>query len=208
MRGLDDLDVRGQAGARAGRLQRADGQGRGGRAGRGRRHPHRGGAWHDRGAARNGARRLVLVSHLGRPEGRREEDLSMAPVVARLRELTDANVTLAPAVVGEEVRALTEKLARRRGAGARERALRARRDEQRPRLRTRAGGAGGRVRQRRVRGRAPRAREHRGCGASASERGRDACWRSEVGRSRRSSSVRRGRWWRWSAEPRWRTRSP
>ena len=32
---------------------------------------------------------LVLVSHLGRPEGRREEDLSMAPVVARLRELTE-----------------------------------------------------------------------------------------------------------------------
>ena len=27
----------------------------------------------------------------------------MAPVAARLRELTDANVTLAPAVVGEEV---------------------------------------------------------------------------------------------------------
>ncbi|HEX9481838.1 MAG TPA: phosphoglycerate kinase [Solirubrobacteraceae bacterium] len=54
--------------------------------------------------------RLVLVSHLGRPEGRREEDLSLAPVVARLRELTDASVTLAPAVVGDQVRALTESL--------------------------------------------------------------------------------------------------
>jgi phosphoglycerate kinase len=54
--------------------------------------------------------RLVLVSHLGRPEGRREEDLSLAPVVARLKELTDARVTLAPAVVGEQVRALTEAL--------------------------------------------------------------------------------------------------
>src|SRR5277367_5167321 len=54
--------------------------------------------------------RLVLVSHLGRPEGRREEDLSLAPVVERLRELTDAPVTLAPAVVGEEVRAMTEAL--------------------------------------------------------------------------------------------------
>ena len=54
--------------------------------------------------------RLVLVSHLGRPEGRREEDLSLAPVVARLRELTDASVTLAPAVVGDQVRALTEAL--------------------------------------------------------------------------------------------------
>src|SRR5271165_1841940 len=54
--------------------------------------------------------RLVLVSHLGRPEGRREEDLSLAPVVARLEQLTDARVTLAPAVVGERVKGLTEQL--------------------------------------------------------------------------------------------------
>jgi phosphoglycerate kinase len=54
--------------------------------------------------------RLVLVSHLGRPEGRREEDLSMTPVAARLAELTDAKVTLAPAVVGPEVKAMTEQL--------------------------------------------------------------------------------------------------
>jgi len=54
--------------------------------------------------------RLVLISHLGRPKGHREEGLSLAPVVARLRELTGAEVTLAPAVVGEEVRALTERL--------------------------------------------------------------------------------------------------
>jgi phosphoglycerate kinase len=55
--------------------------------------------------------RLVLVSHLGRPQGKRDERLSMAPVVERLRELTDAKVTLAPAVVGEEVKALSEALA-------------------------------------------------------------------------------------------------
>jgi phosphoglycerate kinase len=54
--------------------------------------------------------KLVLVSHLGRPESRREEDLSLAPVVARLRELTDAKVTLAPAVIGDQVRALTDEL--------------------------------------------------------------------------------------------------
>jgi phosphoglycerate kinase len=54
--------------------------------------------------------RLVLVSHLGRPEGRRKEGLSMGPVAARLRELTGAPVTLAPAVVGEEVKALSENL--------------------------------------------------------------------------------------------------
>jgi phosphoglycerate kinase len=55
--------------------------------------------------------RLVLVSHLGRPEGRREADLSMAPVVARLAELTDARVSFAPGVIGEQVRELTEQLA-------------------------------------------------------------------------------------------------
>jgi phosphoglycerate kinase len=54
--------------------------------------------------------RLVLVSHLGRPDGHRVKELSMAPVVRRLRDLTDASVTLAPAVVGADVRALSEKL--------------------------------------------------------------------------------------------------
>ena len=55
--------------------------------------------------------RLVLVSHLGRPEGRPEADLSLAPVVTRLRELLDAKVVLASKVVGADVRALTEGLA-------------------------------------------------------------------------------------------------
>jgi phosphoglycerate kinase len=55
--------------------------------------------------------RLVLVSHLDRPEGRRVPGLSMAPVAARLRELLgEAQVALAPDVVGEPVRALAEEL--------------------------------------------------------------------------------------------------
>jgi phosphoglycerate kinase len=54
--------------------------------------------------------RLVLVSHLGRPRGHYEEALSMAPVAARLSELIGARVTLAPAVAGDEVKALTEQL--------------------------------------------------------------------------------------------------
>jgi phosphoglycerate kinase len=54
--------------------------------------------------------RLVLVSHLGRPEGRPEADLSLAPIVERLRELTGAQITLAPEVVGARVRTLTEQL--------------------------------------------------------------------------------------------------
>jgi phosphoglycerate kinase len=59
---------------------------------------------------RAGGARLVLVSHLGRPEGRPDPGLSLAPVVARLRELTGAKVELAPAVVGDRVRELAEKL--------------------------------------------------------------------------------------------------
>jgi phosphoglycerate kinase len=53
--------------------------------------------------------RLVLVSHLGRPRDR-EPDLSLRPAADRLAELSGADVTLAPAVVGEEVRALAENL--------------------------------------------------------------------------------------------------
>ncbi len=54
--------------------------------------------------------RLILVSHLDRPHGKVVPELSMAPVAERLRELTGAPVTLAPAVVGEEVKALAEQL--------------------------------------------------------------------------------------------------
>jgi phosphoglycerate kinase len=54
--------------------------------------------------------RLVLAAHLGRPEGRVVPELSLAPVAARLGELMGAEVPLAPAVVGEEARALAESL--------------------------------------------------------------------------------------------------
>jgi phosphoglycerate kinase len=55
--------------------------------------------------------RIVLVSHLGRPKHGPEPGLSMAPVAARLGELLGTDVKLAPGVVGEQVRALTERLA-------------------------------------------------------------------------------------------------
>jgi phosphoglycerate kinase len=59
---------------------------------------------------RRGAR-LVLVSHLDRPEGRRVAGLSLAPVVQRLGELLpDVEVMLSGDVVGEHVRTLTETL--------------------------------------------------------------------------------------------------
>jgi phosphoglycerate kinase len=53
--------------------------------------------------------RLILVSHLGRPEGH-DARLSMAPVAERLRELTGASVTLAPGVVGERAKELSHAL--------------------------------------------------------------------------------------------------
>jgi len=53
---------------------------------------------------------LILVSHLGRPKGV-DPALSMRPVAERLAELIDWPVKLAPAVVGPEVRELTERLA-------------------------------------------------------------------------------------------------
>jgi phosphoglycerate kinase len=57
---------------------------------------------------RRGAR-LVLVSHLGRPKDR-EPELSLRPAADRLAELSDADVTLAPNVIGEDVRAFADNL--------------------------------------------------------------------------------------------------
>jgi phosphoglycerate kinase len=53
--------------------------------------------------------RIVLVSHLGRPHDR-EPSLSLRPAANRLAELTGADVTLAPGVVGDDVRAFADNL--------------------------------------------------------------------------------------------------
>ncbi len=58
---------------------------------------------------RRGAR-LVLVSHLGRPKGVVDPELSMRPVAIRLSQLLDVQVELAPAVLGEEVEAMAQAL--------------------------------------------------------------------------------------------------
>jgi phosphoglycerate kinase len=58
----------------------------------------------ERGAA------VVLAAHLGRPKDR-EPELSLRPAADRLAELTGADVTLAPGVVGEEVEAYARQLA-------------------------------------------------------------------------------------------------
>ncbi|MGA8804078.1 MAG: phosphoglycerate kinase [Solirubrobacterales bacterium] len=52
---------------------------------------------------------IVLVSHLGRPKDH-DPSLTMAPVAKRLAELLGAPVEQAPAVVGDDVKAMAEKL--------------------------------------------------------------------------------------------------
>jgi phosphoglycerate kinase len=54
--------------------------------------------------------RIILASHLGRPKDH-EPELSLRPAANRLAELTGADVTLAPGVVGDEVRAFADNLA-------------------------------------------------------------------------------------------------
>ncbi|MFA7396802.1 MAG: phosphoglycerate kinase [Sphaerochaetaceae bacterium] len=47
--------------------------------------------------------RIIMMSHLGRPKGKKDPTFSMAPVAKRLSELLNKPVTLATDVVGEEV---------------------------------------------------------------------------------------------------------
>ena len=49
---------------------------------------------------------LVLASHLGRPEGKPNPELSLQPVAARLAELLGRPVKMAPDSVGPEVEAM------------------------------------------------------------------------------------------------------
>jgi phosphoglycerate kinase len=54
--------------------------------------------------------RLILASHLGRPEGRRNPAESLAPVAARLEELLGAPVRFVPDCVGPETEAAARAL--------------------------------------------------------------------------------------------------
>jgi phosphoglycerate kinase len=54
--------------------------------------------------------RVILASHLGRPNGQVVEGLSMAPVAARLAELVGREVKLSPEVVGARASALAQAL--------------------------------------------------------------------------------------------------
>src|SRR5690349_4795931 len=52
---------------------------------------------------------VVLASHLGRPKGKRNPEMSLAPVAVRLSELLGKQVVLAPDSVGPETAALKPK---------------------------------------------------------------------------------------------------
>lgn len=54
--------------------------------------------------------RIILVSHLGRPRGQWVDDLSLAPVAERLRELIDAPVNFVRDIVGAEAHAAVDRL--------------------------------------------------------------------------------------------------
>ncbi len=53
---------------------------------------------------------LVLMSHCGRPKGEKNMEFSLKPAADRLAELVDAKVTLAPDVIGSEVKVLVDGL--------------------------------------------------------------------------------------------------
>src|SRR5215813_14555629 len=54
--------------------------------------------------------RLILASHLGRPQGKPEPKYSLKPVAARLSELLAKPVQFAPDCVGADVEKLVSKL--------------------------------------------------------------------------------------------------
>jgi phosphoglycerate kinase len=53
---------------------------------------------------------LVLMSHCGRPKGEKNMEFTLKPAADRLAELVDAKVTLAPDVIGPEVKTLVDGL--------------------------------------------------------------------------------------------------
>ena len=145
------------------------------------------------GELREQGARLVLAAHLGRPKGREAEVLAAARRRAAAASCSASDV---------RARAVARRRARRRRRDARERALRAGRDEERPRARRALRRARRRLRQRRVRRRAPRARLHRGRRAPAAERRRPAAGARGRDARRASSTTRSARSWRSSAAPR------
>jgi phosphoglycerate kinase len=55
--------------------------------------------------------KVIIISHLGRPDGKRQEKFSLAPVAKRLSRLLEKEVKLAPDCIGPEVEALVGQMA-------------------------------------------------------------------------------------------------
>jgi len=55
--------------------------------------------------------KIIIISHLGRPDGQRQKKFSLAPVAKRLSRLLDKEVRLAPDCIGPEVEAMVAKMA-------------------------------------------------------------------------------------------------
>ncbi len=56
-----------------------------------------------------GVSQLILASHLGRPKGKPNPEMSLAPVAKRLEELLGKPVTMAPDCIGPEVEAIKKR---------------------------------------------------------------------------------------------------
>lgn len=54
--------------------------------------------------------RVILASHLGRPKGKRDPSMSLAPVAKRLSRLLEKDVKLAPDCVGPEVKKIVDEM--------------------------------------------------------------------------------------------------
>lgn len=61
-------------------------------------------------ALREAGARVVLMSHLGRPDGEVREELRLAPVGARLAELLDAPIATASDIIGDDAHRIVDKL--------------------------------------------------------------------------------------------------
>ena len=54
--------------------------------------------------------KVIVASHMGRPKGKRVEELSMEPVARRLARLVKKDVAIAPDCVGPEVEKMVEQM--------------------------------------------------------------------------------------------------
>ena len=54
--------------------------------------------------------KVIIMSHLGRPDGQRQEKYSLTPVAKRLARLLDKEVKLAPDCIGPEVDAMVQAM--------------------------------------------------------------------------------------------------